>query len=148
LSAPSNSIPAFGPLPKRTSPLCSATQLNQLSFFRTPWVGGTSFRHTLPQCAPKPFASYYIPVTRSFSGDYAFFCATARELLPCFHDVAHSFGRDRGGGVSTSFQRREKQQGTRARALPTISITRRRLSRSCPPLRLPCCTRRIPSGAW
>jgi hypothetical protein len=56
--------------------------------------------------------------------------------------------------VVSSFNCPHKQQeGTQARALFTIpvdfaSTTRWRPSRSCPPLRLPCCTRRRPSGAW
>ncbi len=59
----------------------------------------------------------------------------------------------RVGGIQSSNYPDKRQEGTQARALFTIQVnyastTRWRPSRSCPPLRLPCCTRRKPSGAW
>ena len=46
----------------------------------------------------KFFVSYHILVNTAFSCNYALFCATARQLLPCFQWLAHSFDRDRGWG--------------------------------------------------
>jgi len=74
--------------------------------------------------------------------------------LPLFSIVCSLFLQNtRVGGIQRLNCPHKRQEGTQARALFTIQVnyastTRWRPSRSCPPLRLPCCTRRRPSGAW
>src|SRR5258706_2546444 len=98
MSAPSKSTAAFRLLLKP-----------QRHLLRTHTCDYLSSSNRSPRYAPKPFICYYIHVNRAFSVGYALFFATARQLLPCFHDLAHSFRRNGGWGhqrTSTTRQAR------------------------------------------
>jgi hypothetical protein len=146
------SLPTIDLQPSRYQQLTNPSFRNPFVFssIQNPWgCGGADFQFS-PRCL---CASVANPM----------FSAVCRLFVPSLGSFPHSFPlfsracslflqNTRVGGIQLQLPR-QKQKGTQARALFTIPInfasaTRRRPSRSCPPLPLPCCIRRKPSGAW
>jgi hypothetical protein len=106
--------------------------------------GGMSGEHTRPfsrRSACGAVSTFRINTSKSVS---------KQTTLTSFRMNTYEKPRGRGDPASTV---RTKQEGTQGRALFTIPInaastTRWRLWRSCLLLRLPCCRRRRPLGAW